>query len=425
MMKRNGCQEQWETGGHMWSFRPSWLMIIALLVSGVGFVAPASAQRITRAAAVSPHADRWEIWVSLDRGFDAESGKDLGNYILLEVHSGKRLDFVDKNRTNDPTPSFVSLVLDPGVRLQPTHYYHLYILNLTFGGKPPSGPLQSPVKFGKTDKQGNVSQVRSLEAADGRDDANYYFSGEVTRTRGEDFQGSVDVKVEYPFMRTYWGRVNYFGPSFDFKSSNDPKGDPDSMNLGFWWRARLLRLSVPFRYLNWRNSPKIEANRDFKNANFTWESRFSVLSKVWFTQYSKFFFQPFVGVEVGRNLRSPVPEAAHRFLSRPQLGTSANLIFPLGKPGLTEISLEASQIRRWPLQKEVSFKTDSAGALTPLPIGTSPRDYVTVKLNLVFLQGFGSTIGYEWGELPPSFNLVDHKLSIGLTYKAKVRTGKE
>jgi hypothetical protein len=197
------------------------------------------------------------------------------------------------------------------------------------------------------------------------------------------------------------------------------------MNIGFWWRWRILRLPVPFRYMNWRNNPKIEATRNFNNANLVLDSRFSLLSKVWFSPHSRFFFQPFMGVELGRNLRSPVPEAAQLFLSRPQFGTSANLIFPVEKPGLREISIESSYIRRWPLRKEVSFRTDAGGNLVPLPIGTSPRDYVIVRLNIGFLQGFGSTVGYEWGQQPPSYNLVDHKLSVGLTYKIKVAAGGE
>jgi len=401
------------------------LMTIAMFTLGLTLTSSAFGQNITRSVAVSPHGGQWEIRVSLDRGFDAESGKNLTNYVLLNVRDGKRLEFDGMRGTDVPTPSTVTLILNPQIHLDPSSYYHLYIFQLSFGGKPATDPLQSPIKFGTIDTRGQVNHGRSFEAADGRDDANFYFSGEITRTKGKDFQGSADVKLEYPFMRTYWDRVHYFGPSFDLKASNDPNGDPDSMNLGFWWKWRVLRLPIPFRYLNWRNSPKIEANRSFTNANFLWESRFSFLSKVWFNPHSRFFFQPFLGVEVGRNLRSPVLEAAHRFLSRPQVGTTVNLIFPLQKPGLREVGLESSYVRRWPLRREVSFKTDAAGKLVPLPIGTNPRDYVTVKLNLNFLQGFGSAIKYEWGELPPSFNLVDHKLSIGLTYKVKVHTGEE
>jgi hypothetical protein len=169
------------------------LLSTVLMILGTELPVPVSAQHITRATAISPHAGRWEVHISLDHGFDAQSGKTLNNYVLLEVETGKRLEVADIRSTNDLTPSVVTLLLSPEVHLQTRQYYHLYVFHLVFAGKPSADPLESPVKFAGADKHQDLTQGRSFQPADGRDDANFYFSGEITRTKEKDFQGSVDA----------------------------------------------------------------------------------------------------------------------------------------------------------------------------------------------------------------------------------------
>ena len=113
-------------------------------------------------------------------------------------------------------------------------------------------------------------------------------------------------------------------------------------------------------------------------------------------------------------------EAQGRFLYRPIAGTTLNLIFPIQAAGLQDISIEGSYIRRWPLRREVSFEEDDDKKLKLVSIGTSPRDYVTAKVNFDFTKAFAATVSYEYGRLPPTFKLVDHKTTIGLTYKVKL-----
>jgi hypothetical protein len=133
-----------------------------------------------------------------------------------------------------------------------------------------------------------------------------------------------------------------------------------------------------------------------------------------------FYFRPFIGQELGANINSPLREAQGKFIYRPMAGTTFNLIFPVQVAGFQAISLEGSYIRRWPLRREVSFEEDDDGNLTALSIGKSPRDFVTAKANFDFTKAFGLSVGYEYGELPPNFKLVDHKTTIGLTYKIKI-----
>lgn len=117
---------------------------------------------------------------------------------------------------------------------------------------------------------------------------------------------------------------------------------------------------------------------------------------------------------------SPVAEAEHKFLYRALAGTTLNLTFPVQSAPLNDISIESSYIRRWPLRAEVTFEEDDDGNLQPVRINKAPRDYVTAKLTFGFTKHIGLSVGYEYGSLPPTFKLIDHKTTIGLTYKVKI-----
>ena len=405
--------------------------------------------------------NHWQIFVGFNAGFDIPSSlsevedprksliKDPRNFYLLDVDSGQRLSVIYsyfdttgfyKGGTLDPNaghPDALTIYVDPSVRLDPKHHYHLYVLNVLFNGKASDDPQpQSVIEFPKAvtapvaqrEKEQGDPAIRdslSFTAADGREDSNIYLSGEYSGASGKKFNGSVDVKVDIPFRRIIGNRIHSFDPFFEIKASNDPKADPDSLSFGLnweWpiWRYRGDNLQAPIRRIIWRNAPKIEANRDFDNANFIWESRFQFMSRTYAAKHATLYFRPFIGQELGTNIKSPLKEAQGKFLYRPIAGSTLNLIFPIQAAGLQDISLEGSYIRRWPLRREVSFEEDDNGNLSKVSIGKSPRDYVTAKVNFDFTKAFGFSIGYEYGELPPNFKLVDHKTTIGLTYKVKI-----
>lgn len=429
---------------------------------------PALAQvdiQISKAVALptAENANHWQIFVGFSNGFDIPANlkdvenpelnpiKDTRNFYLIDVDTGQRLSIIyvyfDPTQhytpagtlANQGRPDAVTIYVDPSVRLEPKHHYHLYVLNVKFQGQSTKDPQpQRFIEFAPaaaanpapaTQPERGDPAVRdslSFTAADGREDANIYLSGEYAGASGEDFHGSVDVKVEIPFRKIIGDRVHIFNfPLFELKAGSSPQADPDSMNIGFsweWpvWRYRGDDIETPIRRIIWRNAPKIESERDFDNSNFIWESRFRFMSRTYSAKHATLYFRPFIGQELGANINSPVKEAEGRFLYRPLAGTTLNLIFPIQAAGLQDISFEGAYIRRWPLRQEISFEEDDDGNLKTLSIGRSPRDHVTAKLNLGFTKAFGATISYEYGQLPPSFGLVDHKTSIGLTYKVKI-----
>lgn len=299
--------------------------------------------------------------------------------------------------------------------------YALYIEGLRFGDKSPKmlAALQALERCGKPEG--------GADTPEGRDDANVYLSGMLTTSSGNDLNGTIDAKLRRQVYLTNTvtnsnpAIISDVGLVFDLKASGDPEADPDSMNFGAEWEMELTRARFkgPINYLFNYIYPKIESERDFGNTNLLLENRLKFglkrpVKKPWAPVFS-----PFIGQEVGKNLRSPLPQAEGNFLYRLKAGTLFNLYFEPGLKNLHTIELDAEYTRRWPLRRELSFEEDEDKKLKLVEFGKRPRDYVRANLNFLFKDSFGATIGYEYGELPPSFKLVDHKLKIGLVFKTK------
>jgi hypothetical protein len=56
-----------------------------------------------------------------------------------------------------------------------------------------------------------------------------------------------------------------------------------------------------------------------------------------------------------------------------------------------------------------------------LRVGRGPRDYLKTSLNFDISDYTGINVSYEYGSLPPNFELVNHKYSVGLVYKFKTK----
>jgi hypothetical protein len=126
-------------------------------------------------------------------------------------------------------------------------------------------------------------------------------------------------------------------------------------------------------------------------------------------------------VEVGKNLNSPVSEAEGRGLARLMFGTTFNLAFKRrGDVPLKRFGIEANYVRRILLKREVYFEEAEDDTLQAVTFGTNPRDWVEAKFYFKFNKFFDGYVGYEYGEKPPSYKLVDHRMKFGLVYKSKI-----
>lgn len=367
---------------------------------------------------------------------------------VINLDDGTTVATVGTPAFNEEEDAPNSIEVTLAAPLDASKVYVLYVKGLTFGGDPPRQPLQTNILHASPGKQcGNPGQP---EAPEGREDANVYVAGALSTSSGSGLHGTIDLKLKRNLHTTDTTReelpkvIHDVGLLFDLKASGDPGADPDSLNFGVDWfmsiwrrpsaparaRAKALRQAAragaesgagsggPFNYVFMDLSPKIESERDFDNTNAVLDHRFRFgLRRPWKKSWAP-VFSPFVGQEIGKNINSPLPATEHSALYRIKAGTLLNLFFEPNREGLQKIEIDAEYTRRWPLRRELSFKEGEDG-LELLEISKRPRDYARVNMNFMFREDFGTTLGYEYGELPPSFKLVDHKFKIGLVYKTK------
>ena len=257
------------------------------------------------------------------------------------------------------------------------------------------------------------------------EDADVYISGELNGAHKQRTSFTTEIKLQkYMPIRPSWR----WTPFFKLNASTDPDADPDSLQGG-----------VNFRYISTKakayfdNEFKLESERDFDNTNLVYGTRLTFLPNSWpkglrkkssdgkiSRNNIKVFFNPFLGGEFGKNLRSPLQAAQGDGIARILAGADLRIAFYIKKnERAPDINWTTSYTRRWLLTDELRFKTDDSGDLVLLSFGTSPRDYVSSKLSYRLNNFFDVFTAYEWGQLPPSYKLVDSRFRLGFAYKFK------
>lgn len=254
----------------------------------------------------------------------------------------------------------------------------------------------------------------------GRADSDIYVAGQLEGAKGSSAVKTLDAKIQLPIGVSLFRKNQDLVPFFDFKVSSNSKADADSLKFGALIRSPFITDKRLLRVVVWETEGRIEGNKNFRNINGIWANTVHFLPPVIGSGKAQLFFQPFVGFELGKNLRSPVEAAEHRGIARATTGASAYLNFFTGNGLVDAISLQTDYVRRWPLRGEISFTEDDGKKLIPLFIGRNPRDYVQTKVQFEMSKYFAITIGHEYGSLPPNFKLVDNKYSVGFVYKKRL-----
>lgn len=257
------------------------------------------------------------------------------------------------------------------------------------------------------------------------EDADIYVSGGLNGAHKQRTSFTTEIKLQkYKPISPAWR----FTPFFKLNASTDSNADPDSLQAG-----------VNFRYIStdakayFDNEFKLESERDFDNTNLVYAARLTFLPNSWpkglrkkssegkiSRNNIKVFFNPFIGGEFGKNLRSPLQAAEGDGIARIVAGTDLRIAFYLKKnEKAPDINWTTSYTRRWLLTDELRFKTDDNGDLVLVSFGTSPRDYVLSKLSYRLTNFFDVFTAYEWGQLPPSYKLIDSRFRVGFAYKFK------
>jgi hypothetical protein len=262
-----------------------------------------------------------------------------------------------------------------------------------------------------------------LKTSKDRDSSDLYGTYELTKARNNPTTGTGDLKFKLPFSKNFWGRRSVFAPVVDIKASSDADADADSLKFAFEWFIRVKTWDTKFTFPTaaMKNSGVIEAPKDFDNINALWEHRW-LFPSAQIGERFRLFFDPFIGFELGKNLRSPLAEAEGKGLFRPVVGSSMTLQIPINNLSLLKgLEFESSYIRRWPLKRELSVEKDDDDNLVALTLGKGPKDFSDSKFIIKVNDYFGPYIGYQWGRLPPNYELVDHKWTFGFLFKSKLR----
>lgn len=358
----------------------------------------------------------------------------------------------------------------PGVILilnRPLNRSHGYLViqsRLTFNGCPLKGAITGTVKAESDEHKppagtgggapenakgggtfiGNLLGLSRKTPSKGRDDSNVYLSGHIDGARGSKTQFSTDIKLDLP--HTTNGFFIEVGPYFDLKASTAKDADADSMDFGVKLRTvhrfprrldTVIRDGREVRKFHEPDgrvltgivfdlTPGFESDRRFRNVNTLLGNRLSFVpnSPRLFGQRlgNLMYLQPFIGYEIGRNIKSPVGAAEGRGLSRGLAGASLYLnLTPRSKSGLY---FQIDYIRRFLLRREIGFTEDDNKKLAPLAVGRGPRDYLKSTFEFDLTDFTGVTISHEYGRLPPDFQLVNHKFSFGLVHKFSTKQSK-
>jgi hypothetical protein len=308
--------------------------------------------------------------------------------------------------------------------LDPTDSYIVVLKNITFDksavtltgqSKPPKPPVPGPPCV--------LSHIRdlftaSLISAGSGSTPDFSFTGQTTHSAGGDFQGTYSLATNLS-VPCGIGRI---GPAFNLQGGNDPNGSPDSLNFSFLWDTPLLYATGPFQSIHLIQAGTLESTQDFLQKDIVYSLdvalRFKPLIK---TKAVSFAIFPDAGIEAGKNIRSVIPSADGSGIARLKVGASEFASVRINKPWLKSISLNTTWTRRFPLIGEVAFKANKAGAtpeFLPVGVGTGPRDYVKLSLNLALNDYFALTTTYEYGSLPPKYTQLNSKFTFGLTIKA-------
>lgn len=289
-------------------------------------------------------------------------------------------------------------------------------------------------------------KLLKVEESDNREDSNLYIQGEIVGSRKTKAYKSLDLKFELPVQRVTLNNDTVereFSLLFDSRLNTNPKADPDSLKFAFQTqftfynqtrsnekersrkeKDRLNRLTgeretgIFIRTYQLQFSPVIEADRDFDNLNLIGEARVLFPFKIQ-TKARSIPLNFFIGLEAGKNLKSPLAEAEGNGIFRPLVG--ANITFePFRTNTSRPIVFETSYIRRWLLKQEIGLEEDNDGNLSAVFFSKKPRDFVESKLTInIYKKYFGTYISYQYGQLPPAYKLVDSSFKAGLVFKFK------
>ena len=250
-------------------------------------------------------------------------------------------------------------------------------------------------------------------AAKGKSDADIYFKGSATAAKNSGPVYSIEAKAGYLHSL---GRAGSLGGKFTFVSDEGADVDPDSITVsGSYQKVFVFGPSTGIIL----NSDFIGGEFDKKNTtqNITTELDTTLVlpsARLGKTTFATMDFM--AGFDAGHNYKHELDPNGLGNFWRPKVGVNAYLL-ALNPPIFNRISVNSEYTLRLPQAAE-PFTQKVAGSDVTI-LTKKPRHYFGTDLNLLFTPAYGIAISYRYGSLPPAFNFVDHKVSIGFTVQLK------
>jgi hypothetical protein len=395
-------------------FRPIMAMTFFLSLSVVS-----AAQSIAGADAIPPSEDypQWQIEVTFS---PVPAREKVKRFFIVNLDGGRIIEvrnFAPNSSTQlaiytgTPEDALNTVTDDKGNLKFKDHYAFNAVVENDQGKLV---PLSAPLEL--LNQTLAVNKEVRAKARDA-EDADVYISGELNGAHKHHPSFTTEISLQrYKPVSPSWR----YTPFFKLNASTDPDADPDKMEAGL--KLRYITggfAGIPGVYFD--HAFKLESERDFDNTNLIYDTRFTFLPtpQPKGRTNHKFFVNPYIGAELGKNLRSPLKAAEGDGIARALAGVDLRLIIFLKDEEAPAINWTTSYVRRWPLTDELGFKADDNGVLQLRRFGKSPRDFVSSKFSYRLTKFLDAFVAYEWGEVPPSYKLVDHRFRLGFAYKYK------
>jgi hypothetical protein len=256
----------------------------------------------------------------------------------------------------------------------------------------PPGPCFSGLGFG---------------AAANRNKADVYLSGIWVPATGAKPTYSIDSNMTLPLCSTtFWDLLRLDGK---VKTNDKPNADPDSFSAGVSI-ARKYPFNIANRqYLDFKwGMAQWEFSRKEEAFNFT-----SAPAATWAVVLAKGVdLEVPVGLEVGTNLRNHITAVRNGYGAIARLAPGAGFYAVSPKLwGNAKITWSTIYTARVLMTREpfIDHRRNPAGSMAR---GT--RHHLENSVDLSFNDYVSLTVKHEFGSLPPAFEFVDHKATVGL-----------
>lgn len=215
-------------------------------------------------------------------------------------------------------------------------------------------------------------------------------------------------------------------------SSDRTTFDPDSITASFSLQ-RIVRTDALRKYHLFglqldESLPAGEFSRADQSSNIVVKSNAVFALTPWIPRTHDRYFAtlyPMLGIETGRNLNKPgviahIPVDLSRYDAIFRGVAGANLFFSKSSKDKSKDMLTFTGLYRVRLPAFDEPMVESRHQLKTVLLTTRARHWAELDANYTFgaFQYLSLNAKYQYGDLPPLFNLVDHKFTIGFTLQA-------